>query len=119
MLEYIILLCLLAIVVEAVTELIIHSVIFEKVRLWLMAKSKFFKELLTCGYCTSFWVTCAVWTPFAPHDYMLTQCAPLIGDVITIFLIWRLSNFVDDFADKYLKLFFIEEAEFENPASEK
>ena len=46
---------LAVIATEAITELLLHSVLLDKPRAWL-SKRPFFKELFKCGWCLSLWV---------------------------------------------------------------
>lgn len=41
---------------EAVTEIALHSELWDKPRSWLMARGWFFKSLLGCGWCLSVWI---------------------------------------------------------------
>ena len=46
--------------VEAVTEILVDSEIFLKLRNWLAKKSDFINSLIGCGYCMSVWVSFSI-----------------------------------------------------------
>ena len=95
-------LLLAAIFTEALTQLAIHADILEPIRAKIRAKSNFFNKLLQCGYCFSVWTAWpAVYIVFTPIENLITP--NFINIFIWTMIIHRLSNFVDDFADRYLR----------------
>lgn len=89
---------LLIIFVEAVTEILVASSIFEKPRLYLAQKSGFLGELIHCGYCTSVWVSLGVaWIiPITISPYFF------LNYIITAFILHRLSNVIHELINKWL-----------------
>lgn len=92
------LLCL-SLVVEALTEVIVKSQIARPLRETLSSKSVFLKELLHCGYCTSFWIT-------APVIILCGKVIPLSGGIVldtllTILIVQRISNVIHNVIDKW------------------
>lgn len=88
---------ILIIFIEALTEILTTSSIFEKPRLWL-AKNAFLGELIHCGYCTSVWVSLSVaWIiPFALTPYFW------LNYMLTTFVLHRLSNILHELIQKLL-----------------
>lgn len=97
---------------EAITQLIVHSEIFRPLRNLAENAGDFTGNLVNCGYCVSVWaaIPCAFFmAPLAfPSEYWQ------LNWFIWMLVIHRLSNFLDDFADRYLSNPIIEE----NPFSE-
>jgi hypothetical protein len=87
--------------IEGATELICKSNIFKSFRSKLSALHPFFKELLSCGYCTS------VWVATAPAAFLAFRLSNSIGGLVFVFpfltvVLHRLSNFVHNISDKHL-----------------
>jgi len=84
--------------IEAITEIISSSAIFEPLRLFFYNKKwNFLHSLSTCGYCTSVWVSMpfAVLFPFQllPVYSIFNQCTNII---ISVFFYHRLSNVIHE-----------------------
>jgi len=91
MLYDIITILILAIVAEAITEIVTTSAIFFPLRSKVTKLSSFFGTLITCGYCFSVWIS--VILAFAsPINIM--NC--VVSYALSIFLIHRLSNIIHD-----------------------
>lgn len=88
---------LLVIFIEALTEILTTSSIFEKPRM-LLARNAFLGELIHCGYCTSVWVSLSVaWIiPFALTPYFW------LNYLLTVFVLHRLSNILHELIQKLL-----------------
>lgn len=86
---------------EAVTELVVHSEIMQPMRAYLEEFSDFIGKLVNCGYC------CSMWAAIPSAYFMAPLTIPtniwLANLVIWILVFHRLSNFLDDFVDKYLR----------------
>jgi len=94
----------LVIVVEALTELAIKSVIFRPLRNKISSWHPWLKELLSCGYCFSVWVAFAA-------VLILGFVLKLTGNYwidafITAVVVHRLSNFLHNFNDKHLDKYY-------------
>ena len=91
-------LLLLILFVEAVTEILVESSIFQKPREFVYTRNGFLGELVTCGYCTSVWVSAAVaWLVVFPISPWF-----VINYIITVFVIDRLSNLLHELNNKWL-----------------
>lgn len=103
---FLILLCV--VVTENITEVIVKSKISFPLRSYIDKKSEsnkffgFLNELLTCGYCTSFWVSLFVTTSlFCFIDTFIVN--RVFDFIVFVIVIHRLSNvlhFFIDFLDK-------------------
>ena len=87
---------------EAITQLVVHSEIFRPSREFVAKNlNPFWAMLVHCGYCFSVWAAfpCAVLMAplYFPSTYSV--CNLFIWTIV----IHRLSNFLDDFTDKYLR----------------
>jgi hypothetical protein len=89
---------LLVIFVEALTEILVESSIFERPRLYLAGKSGFLGELIHCGYCTSVWVSFGVaWiAPLAISGFFW------LNYFLTAFILHRMSNMLHELISKWL-----------------
>jgi len=90
---------LFAICVESITEILVSSAIFFDFRLFVSKNSKFLGKLISCGYCSSVWVSLIV-----------SSCTPqlLVNDVyidyiLKVFIYHRLSNLFHEFMSRYNK----------------
>lgn len=70
--------------VEAITEILLHSTLFIKPKLWLMKKSEYLEELLSCGFCLSFWVSLLVFIIIILE----------LEFILFIIAIYRISHFI-------------------------
>lgn len=94
---------LLAIVVEAITEIIVDSKLFEGMHAWLYNQAhpsvpvdscyyriiSFVCELTSCGYCTSVWIA-AILSLFVNNQFDLGHM--IVNWVVSTFVLHRLSN---------------------------
>lgn len=82
--------------VEAITEIIVSSTIFFRVRNWIAKKSNFLGELTNCGYCMSVWVSAPIgWA--LPGDIFLhafpgSETAMIFDCILKVFILHRVSN---------------------------
>lgn len=89
---------LLIVLVEAITEILVDSQIFSKPRELIYTNSSFFGELVTCGYCTSVWVSAAVaWMA-------VLSLSPyfMVNYIVTVMVLHRLSNVWHEAIKKWL-----------------
>lgn len=91
----------LIVFVEALTEIIVSSVIFEKPREFLAYKSDFLGELIHCGYCTSVWVSAAISWAFVLFVWSVFPSF-LLSYIVTTFVLHRLSNLLHELNSKWL-----------------
>lgn len=87
------------IAVEAVTEVLVDSSIFFNFRVWVSKWSKFFGELLSCGYCTSVWVA-GVFALIIPLNVVDSRCVNLI---LCWLVLHRLSNVLHGIVGRIMK----------------
>ena len=80
------LLALGVVATEALTEMLVHSELFDKPRDWLMGKAGFFHKLLGCGWCLSLWVAVLVFAVILKGWWLALM--PIA--------IHRLSNYLHD-----------------------
>jgi len=91
-------LLILVLFVEAVTEILVSSAIFQKPREFVYTRNGFLGELVNCGYCTSVWVAAAVaWLAVLPICPWFA-----VNYVVTTFVIHRLSNLLHELNSKWL-----------------
>jgi len=88
-----------AFITEALTELVIKSVLFKPLRAVVSKWGSWFGELLSCGYCFSFWVAAVVVCVARP-------VVPMSGNgyldlFFTLFIVQRLSNVIHNIVDKW------------------
>lgn len=101
-LNNLILVCIISILTELTTELVIKSTIFFSIRAFLICKSKFLLELLTCGYCFSMWSSllwCLVFefTNNFPVILNNTYC----NFIVILLISHRFSNIIHGCIDRY------------------
>ena len=97
MIEFIFLMILLVVFVEAITEVFVSSSIFEGLRDFIGQRSSFLGELVHCGYCTSIWVSASV-------AWMLTMDTgyPWLDFVVVTFVLHRFSNLFHELTCKWM-----------------
>lgn len=90
------------IAVEAITEIIVDSKIFLPLRNYIAKKAmpdiptgrntifNFLHDLISCGYCTSVWVSSFVMTLLVISGTKIFY--PVINEIILVFFIHRMSN---------------------------
>src|SRR5690606_24212974 len=92
---------LLAVVfVEGLTELIVKSNIFYNVRSYLASNNEFLGELVSCGHCTSVWVS------LLPALYFSFQFHSLLLIIPLTIVFHRLSNYLHNINDKFLDKYY-------------
>jgi len=91
--------------VEGATELVCKSSIFFGIRAKLSALHPFVKELLGCGYCTSFW-TASI--PAGFFAFKLAETLPMmpVWFLFFVVIIQRLANFLHNTSDKHFDKFY-------------
>lgn len=93
-----------AFVTEAITELIIKGDIFKALREFLKGTCWFFRELLACAYCFSFWATFLVLSVYLLcfGRFPLPFSGLYFFDFFaSLFIVQRLSNVIHGSIDKY------------------
>lgn len=100
--QTIIILAIAVISIEAITEILVDSKIFLPLRLYISKKAlpdiptgkstiyNFIHELISCGYCTSVWVSMFVTMLLTFNDIRIFK--PIINEMILVFCLHRLSN---------------------------
>lgn len=96
----IVLFILLVICIEAVTEILVDSAIFEKPRLFLSRMSTNLGVLVHCGYCTSVWVSGFFGWFFAAQIFCFFPSF-WISYIVTVFVLHRLSNIFHELVSKW------------------
>lgn len=107
MVLYIVLyLTLSAIFTEALTELIVKSVIFQRPRSLLSSLGGFLKKMLSCGYCFSVW---AAMTP-ATLSVVIFGSNGIVFSTLQWVAVWlivhRLSNYAHNINDKFFDKYY-------------
>jgi hypothetical protein len=105
MLSLLLLFAASVIFVEGATELVCKSSIFFDIRTKLSALHPFLKQLLGCGYCTSFWVA-SIPAGFFAFKLASSVFGWLATFVLLIVVLQRLANFVHNANDKHLDKFY-------------
>lgn len=92
---------LLALVVEAITEIFVSSLLFEKLRIKIASIHLMLGELVHCGYCTSVWISMLVaWIA----TFILPISNYIIVDyILFVFILHRLSNIMHEIISKLLQ----------------
>ena len=70
----------LVIATAAISFLLVHAEIFKHPRAWILRKSKFFGDLVSCCYCLGHWIAAVlivimpvrIYDTWLPLDYLLT-----------------------------------------------
>lgn len=102
MLSELLILLFLVIAVEAITEIIVSSTIFQPLRNTILKCANEFRicnflgKLIQCGYCTSVWISLMVaWiVPFNLINHY-------VDFIIFTFVLHRLSNFWHEFLSRW------------------
>lgn len=98
-------LLILSLLVETITEVTIKSLIFKPLRLRISEISNRFKELLSCGYCFSFWVSFFTVLIFSSLKPEIVE-NDFLNFVVTVLIVQRLSNFIHNFNDCWLDKYY-------------
>jgi hypothetical protein len=86
--------------VEAITELLVKSKIFNPIRQKLIGVSPdILGDLLRCGYCFSFWVS-AIFVPIFSVRLLFNNN---LGIIIAIFIVHRCASHLHDITHIYVK----------------
>jgi hypothetical protein len=96
---------LAALFTEGMTELIVKSSIFSRVRENLIKESAFFKKLLSCGYCASVWAA-TLPAAFLVWCLEVRVCVAPISFLFLTVVVHRLSNYLHNINDKYFDKFY-------------
>lgn len=90
---------LLALLTESITEILVKSTIFRPIRDKLFSiNNRWITELITCGYCFSFWVSLLVTTVFHlmnPIEFKI------LNFTVIVIITHRLSNIIHGSIDRY------------------
>jgi hypothetical protein len=99
------------ILVEAITQIIVKSFIFQVVRDYLVNKAfllgdktgSYIEELVNCGYCVSFWVAVVINLIFYAYVdlYPTIVYNVIINFFIVVLIVHRFSNIFHGSIDKY------------------
>jgi len=96
---------LLVIAIEAITYAILNAGLFDKLRTLLKDSCNFLNELLSCGYCFSFWVSLNVLVCFNvnidPDLNLIEGCPSYVNFLLSWIILHRLSNILHGAIDKY------------------
>jgi len=93
---------ILVILTELTTELIIKSSILSPIRYYFMFKSKFFMDLLSCGYCFSVWSSlfwCLVFEFTNNFPNILNNL--FLNFIVILFISHRFSNILHGLIDRH------------------
>ncbi len=90
------LVCVIA--VEALTELLVKSVIFERFQFWFASLGAFAKDLISCGYCTSVWVAIL---PALFLAYLQSWANGLVVFPLLWLAVHRAANYLHNISDKH------------------
>lgn len=102
MLNELITLLFLIVVVEAITEIVVSSTIFQPLRNFILKRAgksticNFLGKLIQCGYCTSVWIS-LIFAFFVPIHLVNVY----IDFIIFVFVLHRLSNFWHEFLSRW------------------
>jgi hypothetical protein len=106
---YLLVVFALCLATEAITELVIKSVIFKGFR-ELASRGGWLKELFSCGYCFSVWVALGLIASVPVVILPLSDWA-FVNVLITLLIIHRgsniIHNIIDKWTDKYYDMRFI------------
>lgn len=97
-----------AVLVESLTFITLKSDLLRPIIDKIRNLHTVLEQLLSCGYCTSFWFTLIVFTSFSyltvePITFVnLTTFDSSINYLIGVFLVHRCSNLLHGAIDKYL-----------------
>lgn len=91
---------------EAVTELLTKSLIFSGIREKIVGKGGFLASLISCGYCTSVWVSLAPSLFFVSIMHNLNYVQFLGLWFFIAIVVHRSSNYLHNFNDKWLDKFY-------------
>jgi heme exporter protein D len=89
----------MAFATEAITELVVKSMMFAPIRALVSRLGNWVEELFKCGYCFSVWVAFGV-TILSQHIFPFTGLG-LVGFFLTAVITHRLSNIIHNIIDKW------------------
>jgi hypothetical protein len=97
-------LLVLALIVEAITYIVLKADLLERPRNYVVEKSAFLRELLSCGYCTSFWVSIVILSSYTLSGnsiQLFEMCPYWLNGIFCLLFIHRFSNIIHGSIDKY------------------
>lgn len=106
MVHYIFYFICCAIFTEAVTELFTKSLIFSGLREKIVNRGGFVAALISCGYCTSVWVSLIPSLFFVSVMHDLNYAKFLGMWLFVAVVVHRSSNYLHNFNDKWLDKFY-------------
>ena len=89
---------------EALTELVVKSVLLRNIRERIKNTCSFMKELLSCGYCTSVWVS-GILVLSTSSVYPLTENF-IIDFIFNVVVVHRISNYLHNLNDKWFDKYY-------------
>jgi len=95
---------IMALLTEALTEVLVKSFIFQKVREVIFNFNvTYLTKLITCGYCSSFWLSVAVNIAayFLSASYPSILSIVFINLLVNVLIVHRLSNMLHGSIDRY------------------
>jgi len=100
---------LVSLLIESLTSLLLKADILNRPRNFLIERSSFLQELLSCGYCFSFWISLFLLSLV----YLSRQEIPLaitfipfIDFFLNVIIFHRLSNIWHGMIDKYFDKYY-------------
>lgn len=94
----------ISLLVESITQILIKSLILQDIRVFLLKKinNEKFTYLLSCGYCSSFWIATLLNLigNYLSVSIILVD-SKIINITILILITHRLSNIIHGAIDKY------------------
>lgn len=93
----------MSLLVEALTQALITATPLAFIRDFFMVRWAFFRELLSCKYCFSFWVSVLVVSVFSYTTIVpqLIGGPKLLNFIVLLFITHRGSNMVHGLIDRY------------------
>lgn len=90
---------MLAFITEAITYICVNSSIARPVRAFLVSFNyDWLTELVSCGYCSSFWVSVIVNSIYLVY---ISAKFSLIKFIVIVIIVHRLSNIIHGSIDRY------------------
>jgi hypothetical protein len=89
------------------TSIIVWGSIFEKVRIWIKAHSKFFGDLISCTLCTATWVgffMSIVLGGFTNQVFGIDRYVSIFFDgMLTAGSVWAINTIIEFFEESRIK----------------
>jgi hypothetical protein len=93
-----------AFIAYGMTSIIVWGSIFEKFRNWVISKSKFFGDLVSCVLCTSTWVGFFLSITFSSVSATFYQSFVLVNifldGMFSAGIVWTINAIVEYFEEK-------------------